>query len=228
MEIIHAVYLAMTNQYKRKCEKIGQRAMPQITHVHETMSDRFKNIVFPLTDGKKELQLIVNLEDAYKTNGAIISKFFEKNVILGIIDNEWKEHLREMDDLRSAVNNATYEQKDPLVIYKLESYELFKNMLYRLNQEAVELLMKLDIPAETALQSTNQEDKQNNYGNSKTSNSNSTAAPQFKGSDGYRQAVQNSMPIPEKKQPIIADTKVNRNDTCPCGSGKKYKQCHGK
>ena len=228
MEIIHAVYLAMTNQYKRKCEKIGQRAMPQITHVHETMSDRFKNIVFPLTDGKKELQLIVNLEDAYKTNGAIISKFFEKNVILGIIDNEWKEHLREMDDLRSAVNNATYEQKDPLVIYKLESYELFKNMLYRLNQEAVELLMKLDIPAETALQSTNQEDKQNNYGNSKTSNSNSTAAPQFKGSDGYRQAVQNSMPIPEKKQPVIADTKVNRNDACPCGSGKKYKQCHGK
>jgi preprotein translocase subunit SecA len=228
MEIIHAVYLAMTNQYKRKCEKIGQRAMPQITHVHETMSDRFKNIVFPLTDGKKELQLIVNLEDAYKTNGAIISKFFEKNVILGIIDNEWKEHLREMDDLRSAVNNATYEQKDPLVIYKLESYELFKNMLYRLNQEAVELLMKLDIPAETALQSTNQEDKQNNYGNSKTSNSNSTASPQFKGSDGYRQAVQNSMPIPEKKQPVIADAKINRNDACPCGSGKKYKQCHGK
>jgi preprotein translocase subunit SecA len=101
-------------------------------------------------------------------------------------------------------------------------------MLYRLNQEAVELLMKLDIPAETALQSTNQEDKQNNYGNSKTSNSNSTSAPQFKGSDGYRQAVQNSMPIPEKKQPVIADVKVNRNDACPCGSGKKYKQCHGK
>ena len=228
MELIHAVYIAMMQQYKRKSEKICITAMPQIKHVHETMSDRFKNIVFPLTDGKKELQLIVNLEDAYKSNGAIISKYFEKNIILGIIDNEWKEHLREMDDLRSAVNNATYEQKDPLVIYKLESYELFKNMLYRLNQEAVELLMKLDIPAEKELQSTNKEDTQNNYGNSKMNNSNATAPPQFRGSDGYRQAVQNSMSAPEKKQPTIAETKVNRNDPCPCGSGKKYKQCHGK
>jgi len=226
MELIHAVYIAMTKQYKRKCQKIAELAMPQIIHVHETMSDRYKNIVFPLTDGRKELQLIINLEEAYKSNGTVISKYFEKNIILGMIDNEWKEHLREMDDLRSAVNNATYEQKDPLVIYKLESYELFKSMLYRLNQEAVELLMKLNIPAEAALQSTNTEDKQNNYGNSNTSNA--TTPPQFRGSDGYRQAVQNSMPIPEKKQPVIAQAKVNRNDACPCGSGKKYKQCHGK
>ena len=226
MELIHAVYIAMTKQYKRKCQKIAELAMPQIKHVHETMSDRYKNIVFPLTDGRKELQLIINLEEAYKSNGSVISKYFEKNIILGMIDNEWKEHLREMDDLRSAVNNATYEQKDPLVIYKLESYELFKSMLYRLNQEAVELLMKLNIPAEVALQSTNTEDKQNNYGNSNTSNT--TTPPQFRGSDGYRQAVQNSMPSPEKKQPVIAQAKVNRNDACPCGSGKKYKQCHGK
>ena len=226
MELIHAVYIAMTKQYKRKCQKIAELAMPQIKHVHETMSDRYKNIVFPLTDGRKELQLIINLEEAYKSNGTVISKYFEKNIILGMIDNEWKEHLREMDDLRSAVNNATYEQKDPLVIYKLESYELFKSMLYRLNQEAVELLMKLNIPAEVALQSTNTEYKQNNYGNSNTSNA--TTPPQFRGSDGYRQAVQNSMPIPEKKQPVIAQAKVNRNDACPCGSGKKYKQCHGK
>jgi preprotein translocase subunit SecA len=226
MELIHAVYIAMTKQYKRKCQKIAELAMPQIKHVHETMSDRYKNIVFPLTDGRKELQLIINLEEAYKSNGSVISKYFEKNIILGMIDNEWKEHLREMDDLRSAVNNATYEQKDPLVIYKLESYELFKSMLYRLNQEAVELLMKLNIPAEVALQSTNTEDKQNNYGNSNTSNA--TTPPQFRGSDGYRQAVQNSMPSPEKKQPVIAQAKVNRNDACPCGSGKKYKQCHGK
>jgi preprotein translocase subunit SecA len=226
MELIHAVYIAMTKQYKRKCQKIAELAMPQIKHVHETMSDRYKNIVFPLTDGRKELQLIINLEEAYKSNGTVISKYFEKNIILGMIDNEWKEHLREMDDLRSAVNNATYEQKDPLVIYKLESYELFKSMLYRLNQEAVELLMKLNVPAEVALQSTNTEDKQNNYGNSNTSNA--TTPPQFNGSDGYRQAVRNSLPTPEKKQPVIAQAKVNRNDACPCGSGKKYKQCHGK
>ena len=228
MELIHKIYVAMMEQYKRKGEKIAVTAMPQIKHVFETLSDKYKNIVFPLTDGRKELQLIINLEEAYKSNGAIINKAFEKNIILGMIDNEWKEHLREMDDLRSAVNNATYEQKDPLVVYKLESYELFKNMLARLNEEAIELLMKLNIPAEQALQSTNKEEHQSNYDNARTNNSNATPPPQFRGSDGYRQAIENSMPQQEKKQPVIAEPKVNRNDTCPCGSGKKFKQCHGK
>jgi len=228
MELIHKVYIAMMEQYKRKGDKIAITAMPQIKHVFETLSDKYKNIVFPLTDGRKELQLIINLEEAYKSNGAIINKAFEKNIILGMIDNEWKEHLREMDDLRSAVNNATYEQKDPLVVYKLESYELFKSMLARLNEEAIELLMKLNIPAEQTLQSTNKEDNQSHYDNAMTNNSNATPPPQFRGSDGYRQAIENSMPQQEKKQPIIAEPKVNRNDACPCGSGKKFKQCHGK
>jgi preprotein translocase subunit SecA len=202
--------------------------MPQIKHVYETMSDRFKNIVFPLSDGRKELQLIVNLEDAYKSNGKNIAKQFEKHVILGIIDNEWKEHLREMDDLRSAVNNATYEQKDPLVVYKLESYDLFKNMLNRVNEEVVELLMNLDIPNEPALTSTNQESTQNHYSQGKANVSNSGSASQFQGSQGYQEAVENSMQQPEKKIPVVAEQKINRNDPCPCGSGKKYKQCHGK
>lgn len=228
MELIHKVYIAMIEQYKRKGDKIAVTAMPQIKHVFETLSDKYKNIVFPLTDGRKELQLIINLEEAYKSNGAVINKAFEKNIILGMIDNEWKEHLREMDDLRSAVNNATYEQKDPLVVYKLESYELFKNMLARLNEEAIELLMKLNIPAEQALQSTNKEDNHSHYDNARTNNSNATPPPQFRGSDGYRQAIENSMPPQEKKQPVIAQPKVNRNDACPCGSGKKFKQCHGK
>jgi preprotein translocase subunit SecA len=228
MELIHKVYIAMMEQYKRKGDKIAVTAMPQIKHVFETLSDKYKNIVFPLTDGRKELQLIINLEEAYKSNGAVINKAFEKNIILGMIDNEWKEHLREMDDLRSAVNNATYEQKDPLVVYKLESYELFKSMLARLNEEAIELLMKLNIPAEQTLQSTNKEDNQSHYDNARTNNSNATPPPQFRGSDGYRQAIENSMPQQEKKQPIIAEPKVNRNDACPCGSGKKFKQCHGK
>jgi len=228
MELIHKVYIAMMEQYKRKGDKIAVTAMPQIKHVFETLSDKYKNIVFPLTDGRKELQLIINLEEAYKSNGAVINKAFEKNIILGMIDNEWKEHLREMDDLRSAVNNATYEQKDPLVVYKLESYELFKSMLARLNEEAIELLMKLNIPAEQTLQSTNKEDNQSHYDNAMTNNSNATPPPQFRGSDGYRQAIENSMPQQEKKQPIIAEPKVNRNDACPCGSGKKFKLCHGK
>jgi preprotein translocase subunit SecA len=228
-DLTEKIYHAMREQYERKCDKIAAKGLPQIKHVFETMSHQYKNIVFPLTDGRKEMQLIVNLEEAYKTEGKIISKSFEKNVILAKIDDEWKEHLREMDDLRSAVNNATYEQKDPLVIYKLESYELFKSMLNRLNEEAVELLMKLDIPVEQEFKQTNKEDRQNNYERSSSySNISSTQPPRFEGRQGYQQAIENSFPQEEKRQPVVADPKVGRNDPCPCGSGKKFKQCHGK
>ena len=225
--LIDEVYAKMVEQYKRKSDKISTKGFPQIKHVHETMSNKYKNIVFPLTDGRREMQLIVNLEEAYKTEGRAISKSLERNVILSTIDNEWKEHLREMDDLRSAVHNASYEQKDPLLVYKLESFDLFKNMINRLNTESVELLMKLDIPVEQELQSTNKEERENNYGNSR-SNSNSTEPPKFSGSDGYRQAIESSIPQPEKREPVIVEPKAGRNDPCPCGSGKKYKQCHGK
>jgi preprotein translocase subunit SecA len=193
------------------------------------MSNKYKNIVFPLTEGRREMQLIVNLEDAYKTEGREISKSLERNVILSTIDNEWKEHLREMDDLRSAVHNASYEQKDPLLVYKLESFGLFKNMINRLNTESVELLMKLDIPVEQELQSTNKEERQNNYAKaSSTSNTSSTTPPQFSGAEAYKKAIESSLPPIEKKEPIIAEPKAGRNDPCPCGSGKKFKQCHGK
>ncbi len=226
--LVNLVYQSMLSQYKRKCEKFASKAFPQVKHVHETMSDRYKNIVFPLTDSRREVQLVVNLQEAYTSQCANISKQFEKHVILGIIDNEWKEHLREMDDLRSAVNNATYEQKDPLVIYKLESYDLFKNMINRVNVSSVELLMNLDIPFEQEAQSTNKEITQNPYAKSQTNVSTSGQAPKFEGSQGYQEAIQNSMTEPVKREPIVVDAKINRNEPCPCGSGKKYKQCHGK
>jgi preprotein translocase subunit SecA len=229
-DLVNSIYNSMREQYDRKCGKIAQLAMPQIKHVQETMSDRFKNIVFPLTDGRREMELLVNLKEAYDSDGKSISKSFEKNIILAKIDDEWKEHLREMDDLRSAVNNATYEQKDPLVVYKLESYELFRSMMNRLNEGAVEMLMNLDMPIEQQLQSTNKEAKQSNYEKAQIDNGNtsSTTPPQFQGRQGYQQAIENSFPQEEKRMPVIAEPKVGRNDLCPCGSGKKYKQCHGK
>ncbi len=229
-DLVNSIYNSMLEQYNRKCDKIAQLAMPQIKHVHETMSDRFKNIVFPLTDGRREMELLVNLKEAYESNGKAIAKSFEKNIILAKIDDEWKEHLREMDDLRTAVNNATYEQKDPLVVYKLESYELFRSMMNRLNEGAVEMLMNLNMPIEQQLQSTNKEAKQSNYDKAQINNGNtsSTNPPQFQGRQGYQQAIENSFPQEEKRQPVIAEPKVGRNELCPCGSGKKYKQCHGK
>jgi preprotein translocase subunit SecA len=230
-ELVNRVYQSMKDQYIRKNNKITQMAMPQIKHVHETMAGRFKNIALPLSDGKRMMQLTVNLEEAYASEGRTITKSLEKNVILGMIDNEWKEHLREMDDLRSAVHHAQYEQKDPLLVYKLESFELFKSMLARLNTEATELLMNMDIAMEEEIQSTNKEAApQSNYQSAQVNapQSSSTPPPRFQGSEGYNQAIDNSMRQVEKQQPVVADPKVGRNDPCPCGSGKKFKQCHGK
>ena len=226
--ITNKVYEGLRKSYDRKNAKIAEKAMPQIKHVHETMSDQYQNIVFPLTDGKKEVQLVINLKDAYNSEGAIISNKFEKNIILDRIDNEWKEHLREMDDLRSAVHNAQYEQKDPLLVYKLESFELFKGMLARLNIETIELLTKLDIPVSTDIKSTNKEiTSQRNYGNSATSNNQEEASS---GREGYDEAIRSSGGYrpPVKQTPVSVEKKTGRNDTCPCGSGKKFKQCHGK
>jgi preprotein translocase subunit SecA len=226
--ITNKVYEGLRKSYDRKNAKIAEKAMPQIKHVHETMSDKYQNIVFPLTDGKKEVQLVINLEEAYNSEGAIISNKFEKNIILDRIDNEWKEHLREMDDLRSAVSNAQYEQKDPLLVYKLESFELFKGMLARLNIETIELLTKLDIPESTDIKSTNKEiTAQSNYGNSATSDSQKEAPS---GREGYDEAIRSSggNRPPVKQTPVSVEKKTGRNDACPCGSGKKFKQCHGK
>ncbi len=232
------VYTDVCAHYTRKNDKISARVYHQVKHVYETMNGQFKNIIFPLTDGKREIQMQLDLELAYKTEGKQIAKEYEKNITLGMIDNEWKEHLREMDDLRSAVNNAQYEQKDPLLVYKLESFDLFKGMLLRLNTETTEFLMKVDIPHEEEIETTNKaainvdhyqkaQVQQPNGNNGSSRNTSSTRAPQFQGSEGYDQAMQNSYQQPEKQQPVIAEPKTGRNDPCPCGSGKKFKQCHG-
>jgi len=227
--VVEKVYRAFSDQYQRKNAKIATKAMPQIKHVHETMSDKYENIVFPLTDGRREVRMTVNLKEAYDSEGRAISKEFEKNIVLRMIDDEWKEHLREMDDLRSAVHNAQYEQKDPLLVYKLESFELFKGMLKRLNAETIELLAKLDVPKEQEIESTNSSiPAQSNYSNAQT---NSAPAPASVPSrEGYDQAIANSAAQQQqvKQQPVVAEKKVGRNDPCPCGSGKKFKQCHGK
>ena len=231
--LVEDVYYGVQEHYNRKKGLIAQRAYPQIKHVYETMSN-YKNIVFPITDGRKMTQFVVNLEEAYNTEGRAIGKALERNIVLGMIDNEWKEHLREMDDLRSSVQQAVYEQKDPLLIYKLESFELFKGMLARLNAETVEFLVRADLPQEQVqeVQSTNREVTQaNNYEKASTNSggaSTSTQPQRFQGSEGYEEAIRNSAPQREKQQPAVAEAKIGRNDPCPCGSGKKYKQCHGK
>jgi preprotein translocase subunit SecA len=229
--IAEKVYDAVQEHYNHKNLRISEKAFPQVKMVYETPGNQFRNIVFPLSDGKKEMEMVVSLEEAYNSNGSALPKSYERNITLAMIDDEWKEHLREMDDLRTSVQQAVYEQKDPLLIYKLESFELFKAMLGRLNLQTVETLVKMDIPAlQEEIKSTNKQvTTQNSYEKAQLGSvSTSTQTPNFQGAEGYQEAIQNSIREPEKKQPVIADPKINRNEPCPCGSGKKYKQCHGK
>ncbi|HLU86135.1 MAG TPA: preprotein translocase subunit SecA [Taishania sp.] len=223
------VYMAMLNRYNTKNERIINLCWPQIKYVQENESNRFKTMAIPLTDGMRSIQIGVVLEEAYNQEGRNIPKQLEKSIVLNIIDNEWKEHLREMDDLRSAVNNAQYEQKDPLLVYKLESFELFKSMLTRLNKEAVELLLKMDIAVEEKIESSTKEIQAENHYAKATETSSSAIENKVDSSrQGYQEAIQNSVQQPVKQVPVVAEDKIGRNEPCPCGSGKKYKQCHGK
>ena len=231
-DLVNDLYDGVMEHYNRKNARLAEISMPQIKHVYETMS-QYQNIQFLITDGVKTMPLVVSLKEAYESNGASVPNALERNIVLGMIDTEWKEHLREMDDLRSSVQQAVYEQKDPLLIYKLESFELFKAMNARLSNETVEFLVKADVPRDQLddIQTTNREVTQNNYAQAQieSTSTSSTEMPRFSGSEGYEEAMRNSAPQREKQQPIVStEPKIGRNDPCPCGSGKKYKQCHGK
>jgi len=205
-----------TQAYKRKVEIIGLQAMPVIKEVYESKGDVFENIVVPITDGQKMFQVVTNLEKAYKTQGDDLVRSYEKVAVLSTIDNSWKEHLREMDDLKQSVQNATYEQKDPLLIYKFESFNLFKIMIGGVNKAIVSTLMKGQIPMQDAEDIHEaQERKRTDMSRMKTSSSN----------DSEETATTRK---PKKLEPVRHAPKVGRNEACPCGSGKKYKQCHGK
>ena len=232
-ELVNRIYDAAMDYYDRKNRKLIEMALPVIRQVKAQQGDKFQNVAFPISDGLKSMQLAVHIDDSIKSEGRTIIKNIEKNIVLGMIDNEWKEHLREMDELRQSVQQAVYEQKDPLLIYKLESFNLFKSMMSRMNMEISEFLIKAQLPVNVdqapTIESTNQQIAQDNYAKAQTnSNMSSSEAPNFEGSQGYQQAMQNSHQNKPKQQPVVVEPKIGRNDPCPCGSGKKYKQCHGK
>ena len=232
-QLIDQVYNKAMERYEAKNDAIAAMISKDVTRHYENPENRSRYIRAPFTDGIRGLEVSTTIQDAYDTKGKSMIKAFEKAIVLGLIDNEWKEHLREMDDLKQSVQQARHEQKDPLLVYKLESYNLFRDMLDRLNKDTVEFLVKGVVPVQEAPQSVaNQAAKQqDSYAQAQvnqTVSSSSTPPPQFRGSQGYDQAMANSeqrsMPKP---QPVVAEKKINRNDPCPCGSGKKYKQCHG-
>ncbi len=213
-EIVDTLYTHVYKQYKLKCESIAQRTFPVIRDVFEN-DTRYENIGIPVTDGLKSMQVVTNLRKAYEDKGKEVVLSIEKGITLGMIDNAWKEHLREMDDLKQSVQNAAYEQKDPLLIYKFESFELFKTMVQRNSKEICSFLIKADVPIQSNNVKEAQLPKRTDRGRYKEERS-----------DLLSQAHANTQEK-SRPQPVKVEKKVGRNDPCPCGSGKKYKNCHG-
>jgi preprotein translocase subunit SecA len=211
------------DHYKRKIESVGAQAWPVIEDVYNKKGQQYEIIGVPITDGLRSMQLPVNLKRAYENKGKEISKTLEKFATLMLIDDEWKEHLREMDELKQSSQNAVFEQKDPLLIYKLESFNLFKSMLSRLNKEVLSLLFRAYIPVENANEVRQVEERKQDTSKLKTSRTDDLAQSQ----QMIRQAAEGVSEQPKQHQ-IFSGPKIGRNDVCPCGSGKKYKSCHGK
>ncbi len=236
------------NTYARNKQKMAEGAMP---YIKEFVEERGATglVGVPVTDGRRMFNIRCDIKEAYDNNCAALTKSWEKTVLLSCIDKAWQEQLREMDELRKSVQNASYEQKDPLVIYKLEAYELWKKMLWEMNSKSVATLMrgKLAVPdyaeakaAEAAAREAQEQRRQamaqqqeirreytsqtmpNPYANY------STTRDSYPGESAQRQAAQNVNRPAQTKQPAKAQPRVGRNDPCPCGSGKKYKNCHGK
>ncbi len=215
-ETVEKVYSKVLETYKRKVESISQQAYPVLKDVYDRMAHAYENVVVPISDGVKVFQVVTNLKATAESEGRELARSYEKTVVLATIDDSWKEHLREMDELKQSVQNATYEQKDPLLIYKFESYELFQNMINRINKDVVSTLMKGYIPIQDPDQ-VKEAQRRKQIENLKTSRTDT-----FHSGSGAPLADRE-----RKTEPIRVDKKVGRNDPCPCGSKKKYKHCHG-
>lgn len=213
--LIEKLYDIVYNNYKVKLNALSQHALPIMEKILADVGDKFTNIAIPITDGMKTLNVVAPLRKCCETEGHEIGLSIEKNVTLAVIDNAWKEHLREMDDLKQSVQNASYEQKDPLLIYKLESFNLFDRLLVRINDEIVTFLNKAGLPIEQNTQMKEAELPQS----------------EAKKLQAGRQEVGGGKQVTsggKGSTPIRVEKKAGRNDPCPCGSGKKYKNCCGR
>ena len=225
-ELSNRIAEAALDSFKRHMDKLMQIADPQIQYVNETKGHMYENILIPITDGKKVYNIAVNLKAAAETHCKEVVKEFEKRMLLFVIDDEWKEHLRQLDDLKQSVQNASYEQKDPLLIYKLESFNIFKGMLDALNRRAIAILLRgqIHVQEPDKVQQAQQQ-RRMDYSRYRTQKD---AVQQAASASGAAQAAGRDTRENARPEPIHVDKKPRPNDPCPCGSGKKYKQCHGK
>lgn len=204
----------MRDVYARRMDAIVEKVYPFVKEIYEKQGDKWQNVAVPITDGRKVLQLVIDLKKAYETAGRELSKNLSKTIILYQIDDHWKQQLRDLDDLRQSVQNAAYEQKDPLVIYKIESYNLFAAMLEALDQDVLSFLFRASI----FLREPSQAQQATESSTKKEMSRMQTQHGDLTTNGGQ----------PKTKMPVHVEKKIGRNDPCPCGSGLKYKNCHGK
>jgi len=220
-DLCNRVAEASLGTFKRKMDKLASIAYPVIKQVYEKQGQQYENILIPVSDGKRVFNVTTHLETAYKSEAREVVKAFEKQTLLFIIDDEWKEHLRQLDELRNSVQNASYEQKDPLLIYKLESFGLFKEMIDTINRKVLAVLMRGQIPMREPEQVREARPSQ------RMDLSKYKTQKDEIGGGGAPDPTKQDTREQQKVQPIHVDKKVGRNDPCPCGSGKKFKNCHG-
>lgn len=221
-DIHDKIFSDILNLYKLRTDKIAEMAYPVIKQIYDDSNIAFERIMIPLSDGKNVYHISCSIAEAVNTKGKSIIKEFEKNIVLRIIDESWKDHLREMDELRNSVQNASYEQKDPLLIYKLESYELFRNMIDRMNRKTVSVLMRIHIQMAPPTDET--ETKTVDVSVDRNMGRNERMTPKYT----TRKDDFNSNGTETKNTPVKVEHTIGRNEPCPCGSGKKFKQCHGR
>ena len=219
------VFQVAMGNFKRKMEHICEVAQPVIKQVYENQGQMYERIAVPLTDGRHMFNISCNLKEAYESEGKTVVKEFQKQILLHIIDDAWKENLRELDELKHSVQNASYEQKDPLLIFKLESVKLFDNMVNNMNNRSVSILMRAQIPVVQELQEAAPE--QHTQRQQYTESKQNLTQEQMTDPNQAAAAAQDTR-AQQSRTPIIKDKMPGRNDPCPCGSGKKFKNCHGR
>jgi len=221
-ELADQLFDNLTQRYAHKTEAMRTQALPVFKSIRAEQGERIENVVVPMTDGTHQYQLTVNMQKALDTDCRTMVHELEKSATLSILDDEWKEHLRELDELKQSSHNAQYEQKDPLLIYKIESFELFGKMLQRINTQVLGMLFRSRIHAENEVSEARPALKRQDP-------KIQTSRPEMDAMGGGEMPAELSAPAPRPTQnPIINDLKIGRNDPCPCGSGKKFKVCHGK
>jgi len=226
-ELTEKLYGEIVRHYQQKKQALIQQVFPIIEQIYKEQGERIENIAIPFTDGKKGLNIIANLKKIIETRGQELIQALEKNTFLILIDEAWKEHLRAMDDLKQSVQSAVYEQKDPLVIYKMEAFNLFKQMDSETHQEIVSFLCRASLPVQDGQPQQRQairEGHEQRTDMSRMRASKEQYGQQYVNEEG--ELVTNGEPV--KHEPVRVGPKIGRNDPCPCGSGKKYKHCHGR